>query len=292
MSGAPITAQARREERRSTWAVFLHALLAPTGTVSQAEAARLTGAGLTKVAQWCSPEHPSQMPVSDVEALPETARIAIVERILGPGYRVSRVEGENGVVGWPECTHQNAGACVDCERRAAQKDARGLRADLVEAERARADLVEAVRLLVEERDALAARLDEREGDMHARIRAEYDRTIADTWRAANARIADERDEARAQLAALHEARSRLLALFDADSDEDPLRDDLHRELAGLRDAAFDHAVEAYTRRVQAEALESAAGALDPVDGNSLECDEREGVPDWLRARAAEMRGGR
>ena len=88
--------------------------------------------------------------------------------------------------------------------------------DLVEAERARADLVEAVRLLVEERDALAARLDEREGDMHARIRAEYDRTIADTWRAANARIADERDEARAQLAALHEARSRLLALFDAE----------------------------------------------------------------------------
>lgn len=97
MSDAPITAQARREARRSTWAVFLHALLAPTGTVSQAEAARLTGAGLTKVAQWCSPEHPSQMPVSDVEALPEAARIAIVERILGPGYRVSRVEGEGSV---------------------------------------------------------------------------------------------------------------------------------------------------------------------------------------------------
>lgn len=97
MSGAPITAQARREARRSTWAVFLHALLAPTGSVSQAEAARLTGAGLTKVAQWCSPEHPSQMPVSDVEALPEAARIAIAERILGPGYRVSRVEGEASV---------------------------------------------------------------------------------------------------------------------------------------------------------------------------------------------------
>lgn len=96
MSDAPITAQARREARRSTWAVFLHALLAP-GQVSQAEAARLTGAGLTKVAQWCSPEHPSQMPVSDVEALPEAARIAIVERILGPGYRVSRVEGEGSV---------------------------------------------------------------------------------------------------------------------------------------------------------------------------------------------------
>lgn len=51
MSGAPITAQARREERRSTWAVFLHALFAPSGGTSQAEAARLTGAGLTKVAR-------------------------------------------------------------------------------------------------------------------------------------------------------------------------------------------------------------------------------------------------
>jgi hypothetical protein len=97
VSGAPITAQARREARRSTWAVFLHALLAPAGAVSQAEAARLTGAGLTKIAQWCSPEHASQMPVSDVEVLPEAARIAVVERILGPGYRVARVEAEASV---------------------------------------------------------------------------------------------------------------------------------------------------------------------------------------------------
>ena len=97
MSGAPITAQVRREERRSTWAVFLHGLFAPAGGTSQAEAARLTGAGLTKVAQWCSPEHPSQMPVSDVEALPEEVRVAIVERILGPGYRVARVDRDGGV---------------------------------------------------------------------------------------------------------------------------------------------------------------------------------------------------
>lgn len=90
------TARVLREERRATWAVFLHSLLAP-GAVSQAEAARLTGAGSTKVAQWCSPEHASQMPVSDVEALPEALRVAIVERMLGPGYRVSRVEGEGSV---------------------------------------------------------------------------------------------------------------------------------------------------------------------------------------------------
>lgn len=53
--------------------------------------------------------------------------------------------------------------------------------------------------LERERDELAAKLDEREGDMHARIRAEYDRTIADAWRAANARMADERDTLAAAL---------------------------------------------------------------------------------------------
>lgn len=97
MTGEPTTARTRREARHATWAVFLHSLFAPTGAVSQAEAARLSGAGLTKVAQWCSPESPSQMPVSDVEALPEAVRVAIVERILGPGYRVARVEAEASV---------------------------------------------------------------------------------------------------------------------------------------------------------------------------------------------------
>lgn len=45
------------------------------------------------------------------------------------------------------------------------------------------DLAEAVRLLVNERDEAVEALEEREGDMHTRIRAGYDRTIADVWRA-------------------------------------------------------------------------------------------------------------
>jgi hypothetical protein len=93
MTSAPRTARVLREERRAAWAVFLHSLFSPTGGTSQAEAARLAGAGATKVAQWCDPEHESQMPVSDVEALPADVRVAIVERILGPGFRVARVDG-------------------------------------------------------------------------------------------------------------------------------------------------------------------------------------------------------
>ena len=71
--------------------------------------------------------------------------------------------GKNGVVIWPECTHHYAGACVDCERRAAQKDARSARSTLKRIAAAMScdpddddDLVEAVRLLVEERDAARA----------------------------------------------------------------------------------------------------------------------------------------
>lgn len=47
-------------------------------------------------------------------------------------------------------------------------------------------------------------LDEREGDMHARIRAGYDKTVADMWRAHCAKIEKERDEARAEVERLRE----------------------------------------------------------------------------------------
>ena len=45
-------------------------------------------------------------------------------------------------------------------------------------------------------------LDEREGDMHARIRAGYDTTVADSWRDHCARIEKERDEALEALEAI------------------------------------------------------------------------------------------
>lgn len=50
-----------------------------------------------------------------------------------------------------------------------------------------------------ERDALRERLEEREADMHARVRAEYDATIAGSWRIALARVEAERRQLRARL---------------------------------------------------------------------------------------------
>jgi DNA repair exonuclease SbcCD ATPase subunit len=64
--------------------------------------------------------------------------------------------------------------------------------------------------LTKERDEARAALEEREGDMHVRIREGYDRTVADSWRAHCAKIEAERDEARAALewqAAATKARS-------------------------------------------------------------------------------------
>lgn len=64
-----------------------------------------------------------------------------------------------------------------------------------------------------ERDEARAALDEREADMHARIRAGYDRTVADSWRAKVAEVEAERDtalrerdEARAAAQRWHESR--------------------------------------------------------------------------------------
>ena len=42
-------------------------------------------------------------------------------------------------------------------------------------------------------------LEEREADMHARIRAGYDRTIADAWRAEVAKVEDQRNALRSEV---------------------------------------------------------------------------------------------
>lgn len=57
--------------------------------------------------------------------------------------------------------------------------------------------LEALRARVAELEGAA---EEREADMHMRIRADYDRTVADSWRAANARVTAERDQALARIA--------------------------------------------------------------------------------------------
>lgn len=108
-----------------------------------------------------------------------------------------------------------------------------------------------------------------------------------------------REAAEAQLAALREAaremEERAGTVYEFASDSYP-EDEEGRFLAAekaLAAALSDTAAaEAYTRRVRAEALREAAGRLDPVDGNSLECEEREDVPDWLRAEAERMEAGR
>lgn len=53
-----------------------------------------------------------------------------------------------------------------------------------------------------ERDALRKSLEERDADVHRRVRASYDATIADCWRAEVARVEAERDALRDQLTAM------------------------------------------------------------------------------------------
>jgi hypothetical protein len=69
-------------------------------------------------------------------------------------------------------------------------------------------------------------LSESEYAMHARIRADYDKTVADAWRAALTKVERERDEARAEierltplLDAVRAARSMLCQLQDHVSDQ-------------------------------------------------------------------------
>lgn len=62
--------------------------------------------------------------------------------------------------------------------------------------------VEKLRALLAEPVEDCERCDETEHQMHLRIRAGYDKTIADSWRAHSAKLERERNEARAMLSAL------------------------------------------------------------------------------------------
>lgn len=101
------------------------------------------------------------------------------------------------------------------------------------------------------------------------------------------RRADAAEAARASLAAelaalraaAHEAMRATSKQYSA------ARRALVTALADTRAAA-----EAHDAEVRREALREAAAMLDPVDGNSLECEDREDVPGWLRALASRERG--
>lgn len=94
-----------------------------------------------------------------------------------------------------------------------------------------------VSTLTRERDEARQALDEREADMHARIRAAYDKTVADCWRAKVAEVERERDEARATLTRAVELirllRDRVSAkLPGVESFLDALNLDHHRDREG------------------------------------------------------------
>jgi hypothetical protein len=57
-------------------------------------------------------------------------------------------------------------------------------------------------------ERLRTALDEREADMHVRIRGKYDKTIADAWRAKVAEVEAQRDAARAVIRRLVGAMNR------------------------------------------------------------------------------------
>lgn len=75
----------------------------------------------------------------------------------------------------------------------------GKKSDTLTALKTRAEAAERAR------DEALATLEEREGEMHLRIRAGYDRTVADCWRAEVAKVERARDEAHAQVAGLKSA---------------------------------------------------------------------------------------
>ncbi len=65
-------------------------------------------------------------------------------------------------------------------------------------------------------ERLTALADESEHQMHLRIRAGYDKTVADAWRAALAKMERERDEARAALRDVAERQREACARFMED----------------------------------------------------------------------------
>lgn len=92
--------------------------------------------------------------------------------------------------------------------------------------------------LKQQRDEAREALEEREADVHARIRAGYDRTVADSWRAKVAEVERERDEARAELTKESECADNAIEwqrrYYEAQSTVMQLRADVRNLVKALR----------------------------------------------------------
>lgn len=132
-----------------------------------------------------------------------------------------------------------------------------------------AALLDEVRALRAEARALRAAAEEREADMHARIRAGYDKTVADAWRAEVAK----RDAEIADLRALVESQRRdYLDVCDAIAPETSGPADAAAKVRALRAKLAD------AKRLGLEACEFIHGAIaNAPDPMSRDLDDRAAI---------------
>jgi len=122
-----------------------------------------------------------------------------------------------------------------------------------------------------ERDAALVRLEEREHDMHLRVRAGYDKTIADTWRAEVAKVTARAEKAERDLAyvnSLNEAtRDQIAAVIISEADRaekaERERDEARAELVADSKRALEIAKKLTLERNEAQA--DAADAREILD---------------------------
>ena len=138
--------------------------------------------------------------------------------------------------------------------------------------------------LIAEVRRLRALVDEREGDMHARIRAGYDKTVADAWRAEVAK----RDAEIARLRALVESQRRdYLDVCDAIAPETSGPADAAAKVRALRAKIAD------AKRLGMEACEFIHGAIaNAPDPMSRDLDDRAAIAAGHNIATAELAAAR
>lgn len=147
--------------------------------------------------------------------------------------------------------------------------------------------------LTDERDAAIARAEERESDMHNRIRAGYDKTVADAWRAEVARVTAraesaerERDEAVATFNDASRLRSEIQqARITAENERDELKT-LHASAIKMSNGYAEQWWEARGERdALAARIEAVTAVLTAVESHANE-SEFDGLVAVTRIRAA------